>query len=151
MTELCELAVINKTTFYKHYQDIFALSGEIENETIAGIMVDFEDFDALFSNPYDFVKGLYTAFSSQKRLILVLFADRMNVLVAKVEKYLKAYYLSEKNTPEEDVVMSFLIGGASHVLMEPRYDELILFNTVSDIVSSVISRRQKDLSQKIDG
>ena len=47
VTELCELALINKTAFYKHYQDIHALSDEIKNETIASIMGNFEQMHSL--------------------------------------------------------------------------------------------------------
>jgi AcrR family transcriptional regulator len=59
ITELCELALINKTTFYKHYQDIFALSEELEGELINTIMNDFVDVDLLIRKPEDFLKGLY--------------------------------------------------------------------------------------------
>ena len=32
--ELCALACVNKSTFYSHYEDIFALSEFMESETI---------------------------------------------------------------------------------------------------------------------
>ena len=32
--ELCSLACINKSTFYSHYEDIYALSQMLESETI---------------------------------------------------------------------------------------------------------------------
>ena len=32
--ELCELALINKSTFYSHYEDIYALSEAMEQETV---------------------------------------------------------------------------------------------------------------------
>ena len=33
--ELCALACINKSTFYAHYEDIYALSDTLETETVA--------------------------------------------------------------------------------------------------------------------
>ena len=33
--ELCALACINKSTFYSHYEDIYALSEAMEQETVA--------------------------------------------------------------------------------------------------------------------
>lgn len=78
VTELCGMAIINKTTFYKHYQDVYALSEEIENDTIRSIMNNFEHIDSLFDDPNRFVKGLYHAFLSQEGLILTLFTGRMN-------------------------------------------------------------------------
>ena len=36
--ELCALACINKSTFYSHYEDIYALSEAMEQETVASII-----------------------------------------------------------------------------------------------------------------
>ena len=36
--ELCALACINKSTFYSHYEDIFALSELMEAETITAVV-----------------------------------------------------------------------------------------------------------------
>ena len=36
--ELCSLALINKSTFYSHYEDIYALSEAMEQETVASII-----------------------------------------------------------------------------------------------------------------
>ena len=32
--ELCDLACINKSTFYAHYQDIYALANAMEDEMV---------------------------------------------------------------------------------------------------------------------
>ena len=88
VTKLCELALINKTTFYNHYQDIYALSEEIEDETISSIMNNFQHLNGLFSDPDAFMKGLYYAFKSHEKLILTLFSGRMDILINKVEKQL---------------------------------------------------------------
>ncbi|MFR8351533.1 MAG: hypothetical protein ACLVB1_01340 [Blautia obeum] len=38
MKELCSLACINKSTFYSHYEDIYALSQMLESETITTVI-----------------------------------------------------------------------------------------------------------------
>ena len=38
---LCEKAMINKTTFYNHYQDIYALSEELETMVVDNFMNNF--------------------------------------------------------------------------------------------------------------
>mgnify|MGYP000329139790 CR=1 FL=1 len=38
--ELCQLARINKSTFYTHYPDIFALSYALEGEVVEAILAD---------------------------------------------------------------------------------------------------------------
>jgi hypothetical protein len=136
--ELCELALINKTTFYKHYQDIYALSEEIENETILAIMSSFEQMNSLFTDPDSFIKGLYYAFKAHEGLIMSLFSGRMNVLIDKAERQLKIHYPLFSGMPEKEIILSFLLRGASHVLIESRYDETVLLDTLSKVTKQII-------------
>jgi AcrR family transcriptional regulator len=138
VTELCKIAIINKTTFYKHYQDIYALSEEIEDETIKSIMDSFKYIDSLFSDPYSFVKGFYHSFKSQEKIILILFSERINVLIEKIETQLKSHYSFLSGDPEKDILMSFLFHGAAQVLIQSRYDETILLDTVANITRQII-------------
>jgi AcrR family transcriptional regulator len=139
VTKLCELALINKTTFYKHYQDIYALSEEIENETILSILESFEHMDSLFTDPERFMKGLYFAFVSHEELVLILFSGRMDILVNKVQRQLMAHYPRISNVPEKDIMLSFLLWGAFHVLIESRYEETVLLNTLTKVAKDIIS------------
>ena len=45
--ELSELAYINKTTFYRHYEDIYALSDAIENDLIEKCIASITDTTSL--------------------------------------------------------------------------------------------------------
>ena len=139
VTKLCELALINKTTFYNHYQDIYALSEEIENETILSIMNRFQHLNALFSNPDAFMRGLYYAFKSHEEVILTLFSERMNILIGKVERQLVIQYPSLSDIPERQIIMSFLIWGASHVLIESKYEESVLLDTLTKVAKQIIT------------
>lgn len=138
VARLCELALINKTTFYKHYQDIFALSEEIENETILAVMGSFSQLQSLFTNPAEFIKGLYAAFKSQDEVINTLFSGRMNVLIDKVDRQLKLQFPQLRSDPERDMIVSFLVWGASHVFMESGYEESIMFSTMSRVADQVM-------------
>ena len=139
VTELCELAMINKTTFYKHYNDIFALSDEIENETILSIMGSFERMDAMFDAPEEFMKGLYYAFKSHEEIITILFSGRMSFLIDKVEKQLIAHYPWISGKPENEIILSFFLWGASHVLSESRFEETALLNILTRVSKQVIT------------
>ena len=139
VTKLCELALINKTTFYNHYQDIYALSEEIENETISSIMNNFQHLNDLFSNPDAFMKGLYYAFKSHEKVIVTLFSGRMDILIAKVEKQLLIQYPLLGDIPEKEIILSFLLWGASHVLNESKYEETILLDTLTKVAKQIIT------------
>jgi AcrR family transcriptional regulator len=136
--ELCELALINKTTFYKHYQDIFDLSDEIENETVLSIMSTCEHIDSLFTDPDRFIRGLFNTFKAHEEIIMILFPDRMNVLFDKVQGHLITHYPSFSGTPEKEIILSFLLKGSSHVLMDPNFDELVSLDTLSKVTKQII-------------
>ena len=139
VTRLCELALINKTTFYKHYQDTYALSEEIENETIVSIMNSFEHRNTLFTDPEGFMKGLYYAFKAHEELIMILFSGRMNILIDKVERQLNVQYPRISSTSEKEILLSFLLWGGSHVLMESKYEETVLLDTLTKATKQIVS------------
>ena len=56
--DICALSVINKTTFYKYYTDIFDLNAAIENEVFTAFMEDFTEFHSLFINTSGFIQNL---------------------------------------------------------------------------------------------
>ena len=139
VTRICELALINKTTFYNHYQDIYALSDEIENETILSIMTSFQHMDILYSNPEAFMRGLYATFKSHEDEILTLFSGRMSVLIEKVEKQLTVQYPQLNDTPQKEILLSFLVWGAFHVLGEAKYEENLLLDTLTQVARQIIA------------
>jgi AcrR family transcriptional regulator len=138
VTDLCELAIINKTTFYKYYQDIYALSDEMDDEILDFVWGNFTDIGLLYEAPGRFLKGLYAVFEAHREEVLALFGDRMNVLVGKVEQRLREHYLTTSSSPKEDITLSFLIGGATHIVMNPKYEKDAVIKVAVDIISKVI-------------
>lgn len=143
-TELCEIALINKTTFYKHYQDIYALSDEFENELVDVIINNTENIDKLFSDPKLFITGIFNASTPQAKTVRILFDGRMDVLVSKIENRLKDVYASADNSPEKAILISFFIGGAAHLMMSPVYDQELIV----DILTNAIRSASKSILQK---
>ena len=139
VNRLCELALINKTTFYKHYRDVYELSEEIENESIKSIMDSFEHMNFLFINSDEFIKGLYEAFKSHKDEVMTLFSGRMNVLIDKVEKQLITHYPTLSRDPEKEIMTAFLLKGASHVLMESKYEETVMLDALIKVARQIIA------------
>ena len=74
--ELCSLACINKSTFYSHYEDIYALSQMLESETITTVIKNISSQqESPFKDPDVFTRNLYMALVSNHSLINILFSD----------------------------------------------------------------------------
>ena len=62
--ELSELAEINKTTFYAHYETIYDLVATLEQEITDMVIQNIDEFQVLFDNPREFVFDLYQIFTT---------------------------------------------------------------------------------------
>ena len=119
---ICARAKINKTTFYRHYTDVFDLSDKLENAMIADLIATFDGIDCLFTDPDRFIRSLFEFIDRHNGEIAALFRDRVEVFTTKFESIIKARYLSEPVSPEDDIKLSFIIGGAARVFLNDKYN-----------------------------
>ena len=75
VSDLCREALINKTTFYSHYDTMESLHRHICRETVADILGRCDCARMAFSDTYAFVSELVGAISREERLIRALYGD----------------------------------------------------------------------------
>ena len=115
--DICEMAQINKTTFYKHYNDSMELSNEIDDDAIDGVMRDFEKKESLFSDPKGYIRGLLDALERNKEKLKAVFRGKYDVLCGKLEEKLYGvcdYYKS--GDLRNNIGVSFAVGGFVRVV-----------------------------------
>lgn len=116
--ELCQLACINKSTFYSHYEDIYALSDTLEQETVGSIIKSIShDQEYTFSNPDAFTKELSLSFAAHISLINILFSGKeQSCLGNRLERSLKEIIFQKypecKNDIEKNILLTYCIQGA---------------------------------------
>ena len=120
--DICEMAMINKTTFYNHYTDAMELSNEIDEAGIDRIIDVFPEKLCLFESPKTYVEGLARAIDREFDSIKVIFHDRADVLCAKLETKLKQFYENNLPSPDKQMTLSFAIGGIVGVLKDRYFD-----------------------------
>lgn len=133
--DLCRKALINKSTFYNHYEDVFTLSDEIENELIDQCLEEFEYKDCLLTDPEKFLQNVPKVLAAREPFISVLFRERDDVLYRKLQRKLREYYSGPDMTARDDVRLTFLIGGMMYAMQELKAegkysDEVITEETV---------------------
>lgn len=64
--EIAERAEINKTTFYAHYETVYDLVDQLEQEAVAEVISQLNTAQGLLSSPRAFVKEIYTLLSKNK-------------------------------------------------------------------------------------
>ena len=110
---LCERAMVNKTTFYNHYQDIYELSEELEKEVIDNFLNSFKDIDMMLTDTDRFINGMHEALEAENGMLRIVFKDRLDELIERIEKEIHKYYAKENQ-----MLISFLIGGSVHLMMK---------------------------------
>lgn len=116
--ELCQLACINKSTFYSHYNDIYALSDTLEMETAASIINSISHNREWSSENLDvFTRELCLSFVSHISLINILFSGKeQNRFANRLEAAIKEMFFQKhpecKNDPEKNILLSYCIQGA---------------------------------------
>ena len=109
--DICEMAMINKTTFYNHYADSLTLSDEIDEVAIEQVLAHFEEKDQLFKSPTAYIRGLLKAVEKEAPTLLAVFHERQEELCAKLEEKLRATYATSPKKIKQNLFLAFAIGG----------------------------------------
>lgn len=114
--ELCQLARINKSTFYTHYSDIFALSDALEGEVVEAILADIPHPEGIFDHTEEFTRDLFRSCNARAALIQTLFSgSREGRLIETLEAGLKELAFQRRPEYRQDpachIVLSYVIYG----------------------------------------
>ena len=119
VSDVCDLAMCIRATFYRYYQDIYDLNDQLEDEAINRLVSTFEDKEALLFKTESYLKGLYISLEQNYDYYYTLFHDRKDVLTIKIEKQTLEFYKTRYATNmEEEILISFIIHGILYTIDE---------------------------------
>ncbi len=116
--DICEVAMINKTTFYNHYADSNQLSEELCENAVNAVMMDFPQRDKLFEDPNSYVLGLIGSLERHSSELRVLFRENEDTLCTRLEENLHRVYDQRIDNFDDGVKLSFAIGGFVRVMKD---------------------------------
>ena len=116
--ELCDRACINKSTFYAHYQDIYALANAKEDEMVQAVVESLPRLTAsdVSERTEWLAREMFRAFAEHQAEISVLFSgSRQGLFINRVEQAMCHCIAQTDPTFEADVVrkvvLSFCVQG----------------------------------------
>ena len=121
--ELAERAEINKATFYSHYETIYALIDELEQEATDLVVNHMRNVKSLLEDPRAYVKELAAALSASSLPLYVSTASSQKKLYDRL--YIALHDMAEtenldvRDYDREGILMVFIIQGllgAQHVV-----------------------------------
>ena len=149
VSDVCDLAMCIRATFYRYYQDIYDLNNQLEDEAINRLVSTFEDKEALLFKTESYLKGLYISLEQNYDYYYTLFHDRKDVLTIKIEKQTLEFYKTRyANNMEEEILISFIIHGILYTIDEylfihekehlSGFDEFYLFTEKNSVENAAI-------------
>lgn len=142
--ELCQLACINKSTFYSHYEDIYDLSNTLEIETVASIINSIPRSQEYSHENLDvFTRELCLAFSAHISLINILFSGKeQNLLASRLESAIKELvfrkYPEYRTDIEINILLSYCTLGAYYAYRNNQsVDTHVLINVIENIARTL--------------
>lgn len=123
--ELCEKAMVNKSTFYSHYSDIYSLSDSLETEVVMSVIQALDRPGVIFENAEEFSRALFLSYLSQDHMIHTLFSgNRSSQLISKIEKGIKELAFREHPEYRDDLAknigLTYAIYGSYYAFQENR-------------------------------
>ena len=123
--ELCDAALINKTTFYAHYETMEALHAHICEKEVGRIVENCPNIDTAFSDTGRFVTSLVSAIQNCAPIMEALFYHDTASQINAVEAILLKHYMGHSASQEQEMKMIFAIGGAAKLLIPEQSEERI--------------------------
>lgn len=130
---LCEKAMINKTTFYNHYQDIYELSEELETEVLDDFLNNFKDIDKMLTDSDCFINGMHAALEAENDMLRIVYKDKMDELIERMETTIQKYYAKE-----DRMLISFLIGGSVHLMMKSKNKNEDVERFLIEVITKIV-------------
>ena len=130
---LCEKAMINKTTFYNHYRDVYELAEELEREVLEHFLENFKDIDMMLADANRFIHGLHGALEADSGMLRLLFDGKLDELVERMERRIRKYYKEE-----DQMLVSFLMGGTFHLMMKSKNKNEDVERFLVDVIMKIM-------------
>lgn len=106
---LCQKAMINKSTFYRYYQDIYDLSEQLQQETIKAVLNNSKHIKELLTDSNHFIDESITL--SLYDDLFILFEGQEIQLLGMLWESLEKIYLDNSLKKEVYIDLSFTLGG----------------------------------------
>jgi AcrR family transcriptional regulator len=121
---LCDRALINKATFYAHYDNMNALIEEIEDEFVKQLAGDMDYAALFFDDPEQFILRLYDSFRKIPNSKILLMGSRgwdlLNIIFETLRRSIYKERPETKSAPGIDMALTYIISGFSSVTTKHR-------------------------------
>ncbi len=142
--ELCTRARINKSTFYAHYADIYALSDAMQEEVVRDILSRIANgAEYTMDNLELWAKEIALSTLSSHSLTDILFEGReAGKLVTRIDAGVKEIFFRKfpefAGDPRHMIILSYTVQGAYYAFINnPKIDADTILSVIEEITAAI--------------
>ncbi|MCM1224814.1 MAG: TetR/AcrR family transcriptional regulator [Lachnospiraceae bacterium] len=137
--EICALADINKTTFYRYFSDINALIQTLISDIVNTLLIEDIETECLLTNPESYFRQVIERYKTYDADYTMVFNDYPNVFIFTAESMIKNKLIEATNKKYDDILLTFIAGGAVHFFVEKNYYDAGNLNKFCRIVKAAVN------------
>lgn len=141
VTDICDCANINRSTFYEYFNDVYDLTSKLERLMIIDSFKDFDKQEIIYCMPYEFLIDFNNRLNKYMNELAVLGKGRERDLMFNIEDEIDSLFEGDNY---KKTLISFIIGGSIHVLEKNK-----LFDKGYDYDYEYVNRQLEELSKSI--
>lgn len=113
--EIVQEAKINKTTFYRYYENIEQLIDELETREIQNVLNGFQNYALFFQSPGKFFNDIVDCFAQSGRIRAFMSQERTSFFISRIcdslfEKICRCEPIITKSEDAQCILKFFLYG-----------------------------------------
>ena len=121
--EICAIADINKTTFYRYFTDIDSLSNAVIKAAATELLIDGIDVGKLLTDPEIYFKHVLKKLKKDEDKLNAFLSENHLKFIFEAEKLLKTKLKEIFPDRYDEILYTFIAGGASHYFLSANYND----------------------------
>ena len=121
--EICAIADINKTTFYRYFTDVDTLLHSLINLAVNELLIDGIEVEKLLIEPETYFKYVLAKLEKHKEELSVYLAGNPYIFIFEAERIFKDKLKETTGNKYDEVLCTFLAGGAAHYFLSSNYND----------------------------
>lgn len=121
--EICGIADINKTTFYRYYTDVEELSSSLIDLVINKLLIEGIKIEYLLTEPEAYFRHVLANYRQHEDDVSVLLADNPQAFIFEAERILKNKLKETIADRYDEDLCTFIAGGAAHYFLFANYND----------------------------
>ncbi len=142
--EICAIADINKTTFYRYFTDINCLSESVIKAAATKLLIDGIDVTNLLTEPEIYFRRVLENFKIYEDKINAFLANNHLKFIFEAEKLLKSKLKETAPDNYDEVLCTFIAGGAAHYFLSANYNDENELQEFCNIIKSLTASYRKN-------